>query len=182
MIKTFAKVDPGPLRQEWRQFAVVERIRNAREQNRNQPVTCLLCRAILGDENLFARPIADAFWPDKYCASRTTAEGICEAGLKGFSWNEAPLVQPGFHPGVFQFVRNFFDRRFVGAVMGEENIETFHGRAACQMIRPGFPESRPKERKSASVRMLCKNLGKSVIPRGYARTGTTPDGKEGLKW
>ena len=56
----------------------------------------------------------------------TIAEGIREAGLKGFSGNEAPLVQPRFHPGVFQFVRNIFDRRFVGAVMGKENIENFH--------------------------------------------------------
>jgi hypothetical protein len=83
----------------------------------------------MGDKNLFARPIADAFWPNKYCASRTTAEGICEAGLKGFSGNEVPLVQPGFHPSVFQLVRNIFDRWFVGAVMGKENIEHFHGRA-----------------------------------------------------
>ncbi len=126
IVKTFAKVDPGPLREEGREFAVVERIRNARKQNRDQPVTRLLRCAILGDENLFARPIADAFWPDKYCASRTIAEGICEARLKGFSGDEAPLVQPGFHSGVFQFVRNIFDRRFVGAVMGEENIKNFH--------------------------------------------------------
>ena len=129
IVKTFAKVDPGPLDEEGRQFAVVERIRNAGKQNRDQPVTRLLCRAILGDKNLFARPIADALWPDKYCASRTIAEGIGKARLKGFSGNEAPLVQPGFHSGVFQLVRNNFDRRFVGAVMGEENIETLHSRA-----------------------------------------------------
>src|SRR5206468_7185296 len=129
IVKTFAKVDPGPLSEEGRQFAVVERIRNARKQNRDQPVTRLLRCAILGDKNLFARPISDAVWPDEYCASRTTAEGIHETRLKGFSGNEVPLVQPGFHPGVFQFVRNKLDRRFVGAVMGQENIENCHGRA-----------------------------------------------------
>src|SRR5439155_27234992 len=40
-----------------------------------------------------------------------------------------PQLQPGFQSGVFQLVRNNFDRRFVGAVTGEENIENFHSRA-----------------------------------------------------
>src|SRR6516162_7380317 len=87
IVKTFAKVHPSPLREERRQFAVVERIRNAREQNWNQPETRLLRRAILGDKDFFARPIANAFWPDKYCEIRTTAEGIGAGRLKISSGN-----------------------------------------------------------------------------------------------
>src|SRR4030095_1991264 len=60
IVKTFAKVDPASLREEGRQFAVVESIRNARDQNRNHSVPRLLRCALRGDKNLFARPIADA--------------------------------------------------------------------------------------------------------------------------
>src|ERR1043166_9189499 len=96
---------------------------------------------MLGNENLFARPVADTFWADEYRASSTVAEGIREAGMKGSSWNEVPPVQPGFQSGSFQLVRNIFDRRLVGAIIGKENIENFHRSDSSNYLR-WFPESR----------------------------------------